>query len=120
LINKFDDAGKPDPAQFRKALALALWRVKVYRKSVIEPKMAALHALLCGRITECFFFDTVIVCTGFTAKAPDVVQRLIAIPASAFRLQCGHAHRAYDPILTTRLALLFSMVCVTHDSAATP
>lgn len=69
-------------------------------------------------IVECFFFDSVIVGAGFAAKAPYVIERLVAIPASPFGLQCGDRCRLDYSGCPARFSTLISMVCIVHDSAA--
>lgn len=73
------------------------------------------HCLL--RVIECFLFGPIVIRTGFAAKAPHVVQRLIAIPACAFRPQCGHAGCRHDFGRLAGFGRIANVVCLIHDSA---
>jgi hypothetical protein len=89
-------------------------------KSLMQP--VAGRPATSGVAVEGFFFSTVVVRAGLAAKAPDVVERLVAIPAGAFRLEVGHA-RADRRLLQCRLrsfrvSTFVDLVCITHDSAA--
>lgn len=70
----------------------------------------------CG-VIERLFFDAVIVGAGFAAEAAHVVERLIAVPAGAFRFQIRDISRRYASS-RLRFSTLVNMVCITHDSAA--
>ena len=74
--------------------------------------------LLRRGVVEGFFFDEVIVSAGLATETPDIVQGLIAIPASAFRLQCGDGFRLDHVGPHAGFSMFVSMVCITHDSAA--
>lgn len=70
----------------------------------------------CLLFIECFFFGAVIVCAGFAAKAPHVVERLIAIPARALRFQCSHVNGLPGFDLSGRVDSIADMICFIHDS----
>jgi hypothetical protein len=72
----------------------------------------------CLLFIECFFFGTVIVCAGFAAKAPHVVERLIAIPARALWFQCSHVDGLPGFDLSGRVDSIADMICFIHDSTA--
>ena len=65
---------------------------------------------------ESFFFGFVVVGAGFAAKPPDVVQRLIAIPAGAFRFQAGNASCLSSFGRSGGFNAVVNVVCLIHDS----
>jgi hypothetical protein len=73
---------------------------------------------LAGGVIECFFFDAVIIRASLAAKPPNIVERLIAVPAGAFWLQVGEACRLHGLHVLDRLSTIVYLVCITHDSAA--
>jgi hypothetical protein len=79
---------------------------------------AAGHRYSRGRIAEHFFFDAVIVGAGLAAEAPDIVQRLIAIPARSLGLERRHRGSPDNLDPTGRVALFLVVVRIMHDSAA--
>ena len=70
---------------------------------------------------ENFLFHPVIVGACLAAKAPDIVERLVAIPASTLRLKICHAETGnllQGCFLPACVSTFVNMVCITHDSAA--
>lgn len=69
-----------------------------------------------GRRIERLFFDNVILGAGFIAEAPHIVQRLIAIPAGALRLQRRNRCRPGGIDAPDGFSTLISMIRIAHDS----
>jgi hypothetical protein len=77
--------GKKIDAQWRNAERYCYVQIRsavqIYRK----------RRRLFRDVPEHLFFGAVIISAGLAAKLSDVVERLIAIPASTFRLECRNA-----------------------------
>ncbi|HYC42391.1 MAG TPA: hypothetical protein VEB70_05340 [Noviherbaspirillum sp.] len=99
----------PEITEMREPLRLSWLKL-------LEPRLRSRS--LPGGIVERFFFDAVIVRAGLAAKAANIVERLIAIPAGTLGLQVGEAYRLRGLGLPGRLSTIVNLVCITHDSAA--
>jgi hypothetical protein len=69
-------------------------------------------------IIEGFFFDAVVVSASLAAKAPDIVERLVAVPAGSLGLQVGKISWLRRLDLPRRFSTIVNLVCIIHDSAA--
>lgn len=72
--------------------------------------------MLWRRIGEGFFFNTVIIGAGLAAKAAHIVERLVAVPARALRLEVGHAPWPHAVSFTGIVGTIIRLVCL-HDGA---
>jgi hypothetical protein len=70
-------------------------------------------AILLRRVAERLFLGPIVVGASLVAEAPHVIERLIAIPAGAFRFQCG---RRCNEVCGGFDALI-DVVCIIHDFA---
>ena len=65
---------------------------------------------------ECFFFGPVIVRASLAAKAADIIQGLVAIPACPLRFERGRVAPQYDIGRTVLGRMVANLVCIIHDS----
>jgi len=78
--------------------------------------MSRYEAFVLMGIIENFFFGLVVIGAGFAAKPPDVIQRLIAIPACAFRFQGGNASCLSGFCRSGGFNAVVNVLCLIHDS----
>lgn len=77
------------------------------------PQAAACTATLFGQIAERFFLGSIVVGARLVAEAPHVIERLIAVPAGAFRFQ----RRRVGNEMSGGFDAVFDVVCLIHDFA---
>ena len=89
--------------------------------SFVENILLKGNSLFRCATVKSFLFHPVVFSTSLATKAPDIIERLVAIPASALRFEIPHA--GMDDLLQGRslpawVSTFVNMVCITHDSAA--
>jgi hypothetical protein len=72
---------------------------------------------LFGHIPKSFFLGPVIFCTSLAAETAYIVERLIAIPAGTFRLECRHTLCLFGHYLPDSFNAVSEMVCIIHNFA---
>lgn len=89
--------------------------------SFVENILLKDNSLFRCATVKSFLFHPVVCGTSLAAKAPDIIERLVAIPASALRFEIRYASTVdvlQRRFLPAWVSTFVNMVCITHDSAA--